>query len=67
MAGPRERGEAAGCASRRRAGKRAQYLPAVDAVGVLRRKLDVVGFWVETAFAGPDWQAVWAKHPDPNG
>jgi hypothetical protein len=80
---------------------------AVDAVVVLRRKLDVVGFWVDagkhapevrgsrpfqspighanvtwvirwpskaardeamkTAFAGPDWQAVWAKHPDPDG
>jgi hypothetical protein len=80
---------------------------AEDAVVVLRRKLDVVGFWVDAgiappeitgtrpidspigsanvtwiirweskaardlamkdAFGGPDWQAVWARHPDPNG
>ncbi len=77
------------------------------AVPVLRKHLDVVGFWVhdgatpaeitganpqkspigeanvtwvirwqskaardvamKTAFAGDDWQAVWAQHPDPNG
>ena len=80
---------------------------AEDAVVVLRRKLDVVGFWVDqgelapeirgskpvnsaigeanvtwiirwpskaardetmkTAFAGPDWEAVWKRHPDPDG
>jgi hypothetical protein len=77
------------------------------AVPVLRKHLDVVGFWVDggerapeisgtspqkspigsanvswvirwpslaardaamkTVFAGPDWQAVWARHPDANG
>lgn len=80
---------------------------AEEAVPVLRKRLDVVGFWVwdgasgaeitgsnpqkspigeanvtwiirweskaardaamKSAFAGDDWQAVWAKHPDPNG
>ena len=80
---------------------------ATDAVVVLRRKLDVVGFWVDDganapeitgtnpidspigsanvtwiirweskaardetmqrAFAGADWQEVWARHPDPDG
>ena len=80
---------------------------ADEAVPVLRKHLDVVGFWIDngerapeitganpqkspigsanvswvirwqslaardatmkTAFAGPDWQAVWAKHPDANG
>jgi hypothetical protein len=80
---------------------------AQEAVPVLRKRLDVVGFWVwdgasgaeitgantqkspigeanvtwiirweskaardaamKDAFAGDDWKAVWAKHPDPNG
>ena len=80
---------------------------ALDATVVLRRNLDVVGFWVDegehkpeitgsapidspigsanvtwiirwdsqaardaamkTVFSAPDWQAVWARHPDPNG
>jgi len=80
---------------------------ALEAVPVLRKHMDVVGFWVwdgvngaeitganpqkspigeanvtwvirweskaardiamKGAFAGEDWQAVWAKHPDPNG
>ena len=80
---------------------------AIDATVVLRRRLDVVGFWVDggdhspeitgsrpidspigsanvtwiirwsskaerdeamkRVFSGPDWQAVWARHPDPNG
>jgi hypothetical protein len=80
---------------------------ADDAVPVLRRHLDVVGFWVDSGehapeirgtspidspigsanvtwvirwqskaardarmkevFGGADWQAVWARHPDPNG
>jgi hypothetical protein len=80
---------------------------AHEAVPVLRKHLDVVGFWVDagvrepeirgsnpqsspighanvswvirweslaardaamkTVFAGPDWLAVWAKHPDANG
>jgi hypothetical protein len=80
---------------------------ATDAVVVLRRRFDVVGFWIDEGlaapeisgsrpidspigsanvtwilrweskaardlarkdvFGGPDWQAVWARHPDPNG
>jgi len=80
---------------------------ALGATVVLRRNLDVVGFWVDegehkpeitgstpidspigsanvtwiirwdskaardaamkTVFSAPDWQAVWARHPDPNG
>ena len=81
--------------------------PVARILPVLRKRLDVVGFWVwdgasnaeitgtnpqkspigeanvtwiirweskaardaamKGAFAGDDWAAVWAKHPDPNG
>lgn len=79
---------------------------AVEAVAVLKDKMDVVGFWIDTgidpevggtdpvdspighanvtwiirwkdkadrdehfwkAIESDEWQAVWAKHPDPNG
>ena len=80
---------------------------AKEAVPILRRHLDVVGFWIdegqidpeiegtdpinspigsanvtwvirwkdkaardagmERLFSGEEWQALWARHPDPNG
>ncbi|MEQ8861469.1 MAG: hypothetical protein RIC56_22725 [Pseudomonadales bacterium] len=79
---------------------------ADEAVPVLRAKLDVLGFWIDSgaapeitgthpidspigsanvtwiirwdnlearaegfkaAIESPEWQAVWARHPDPNG